>query len=92
MLDALVRDVRVDHQVDRTEHDGDHQQREEAQDPAPLRAQRGIDGPVGPRWRRQLVIALLELGAQAGVLLVQPPGRGPLPIECLLQSGATRAL
>ena len=74
MRDALVRDVGVDHQVDRAKHNGNHQQRQEAQDPAPLRAQRGIDGAVGPgRWRR-LVIALLQLGAQAGVLLVQPAG------------------
>ena len=38
------------------------------------------------------MIALLELGPQAGVLLVQPTGRGPLAIERLLQRRAARAL
>jgi hypothetical protein len=38
------------------------------------------------------VIALLELGAQAGVLLVQPTRRGPLAIECFLELVRTLAL
>ena len=92
VLDALVRDVGVDHQVDGAEHDGDHQQREEPQDPAPLRAQRRVDGAIGPGRRRQLVVALLELGAQTGVLLVQPARRGALAIERLLKRGAALAL
>jgi hypothetical protein len=38
------------------------------------------------------VIALLKLGPQAGVLLVQPARRGALAIEGLLQRGAALAL
>jgi hypothetical protein len=81
----------VDHEVDGAQDDDDHQQREETQDPTPLRTQRRVDGAIGPGRLRQLVIALLELGAQAGVLLVQATRRGPLAVERLLQGCAACA-